>query len=133
MMLPSNAVEALWPPQALRGAFKRAKGLYTEPKVLRRIQRDKWQFWAGFRREELEFVFLTALDQMDSGGLVCYVTLGGGKNGKEWAELMAPDVFAWASANEATEVRVEGRKGWAKVLKGLGFRQDRVLLKRELP
>jgi hypothetical protein len=84
----------------------------TEAEILEELRAGRVQLWRGERS-----AMLTQLVAAPEPYIL--VWLGGG----ELDELMAlrPGVEAWARAQGARAARINGRRGWARALRGAGF------------
>lgn len=85
----------------------------TEAEVLALLEAGRATLWPGERSAMLTQLIACA------DGLYAHVWLGGG----ELAELLElqPGAEAWARAQGATAARINGRSGWARLLRKRGY------------
>lgn len=84
----------------------------TEAELLEQIAHGRVQLWRGAHS-----AMLTQLVHGPEPFVL--VWLGGGELGELLA--MRPGVEAWARANGARAIRINGRRGWRRALRGAGF------------
>lgn len=87
----------------------------TEDEVLNDLLLGRAQLWRGSASAMVTMLVRGARPFVE-------IWLGGG----DLAELkaMAPMVASWAKQQGAHEARINGRKGWEKTLKAMGFERD---------
>lgn len=92
-----------------------ALGRDTEAAIVWELMSGRAQLWRGDR---------SALVTQLVAGEPPYILLW--LAGGDLQEILAMDrgVTAWARAQGAREARINGRKGWARALKRLGFEPD---------
>jgi hypothetical protein len=83
-----------------------------------------WIAWSG----KIEAAASTALQRTDAG-LVCVVTACGGRHRQRWLPLLA-GIEAYARQEGCAQVRIIGRRGWQRVLRGYDIKA--VILDKEL-
>jgi hypothetical protein len=76
----------------------------------------------------IDAVASTSLQQTDAGK-VCVITACAGAGMSHWLPLIA-GIEAYAREEDCACVRIFGRKGWLRVLRG--FREKHVILDKEL-
>lgn len=94
-----------------------------EDELIAKLRAGQAQLWLGERSAMVTDV--TASPK----GRALHVWLAGGALDELLS--MIPGVFAWARTMGCCEVTIEGRSGWARVLKPYGFAGD-VLLRKAL-
>lgn len=62
---------------------------------------------------------------------ICMVQACGGDGLNNWIGLL-PVIENYARVNKCDAVRLMGRKGWARVLKGYGYAIAKVVMERQL-
>lgn len=107
-----------WIEAALEGGF------YTVADVARALGENRAQLWPGKNA-----AIVTEIDTMAQKRVVRVWLAGGDMN--EVLE-MAKGIEAWARLNGCTEVLVEGRKGWEKMLKPMDYDFFSVVLRKVL-
>lgn len=94
-------------------AIARSDGEATAQEVVAEVLSGRAQLWAGERS-----CMVTQLHD-DAGAVFIFVWLGGG----DLAELMAvrPVLESWGKQHGAISARINGRLGWARLLKSHGY------------
>lgn len=67
-----------------------------------------------------------------SGKKVFGITCLGGEEMSDWVDAMDEAIVNMAKAQECGEVRIVGRPGWAKALKGLGWGHTHTILSKRI-
>lgn len=122
-------VADLWPrvKEHLFSAVRRTDLSHTED-----IERDLLEgdglLWLICDGKVIEAAGATLLVRTDRH-LVCLITALGGENMDKWLPLLS-QIEDWAAAEGADLVRIMGRPGWARVLKGYGV--TNVVLEKSL-
>lgn len=95
----------------------------TEAALLEELASGEAQIWGGQRSAAVTQLLL--LDEP-----VVMIWIAGG----DMQELMAmqPGLEAWGRANGAVALRVSGRKGWNRALRGAGFERVGEVLRRKI-
>jgi hypothetical protein len=75
--------------------------------------------------------FVTRVD-VNKDGRRLVVCLLGGENLFDWGYQLEKELSSLAKAYQCAKIAIEGRKGWEKLLKPLGFKQEVVTLVKEL-
>lgn len=107
-----------WLEAALEGGF------FTLDDVARAIAENRAQFWPGENA-----AIVTEIDSLAQTRIV-RVWLAGGD--MEEVLAMAKGIESWARLQGCKKVLVEGRQGWAKVLKDQGYEPFSVILTKAL-
>ena len=84
------------------------------------------QLWCAYR-ERLEAALVTKI-QTDAHSHYCLLLSCGGENPRHWAGHL-PQVEEWARSHGCTEMRIYGRRGWAKLL---GYDEVAVKMRKAL-
>lgn len=120
-MTSSAAVAAEW--ARCRAWLTPALSDATEAVVLAELAAGRAQLWPGARSAGVTQLLLAEEPFL-------HIWIAGG----DMRELVAmvPGLAAWARAQGARSLRVNGRKGWSRVLQGAGFEMDGDELRRGL-
>lgn len=98
----------------LEAALQHDGGHYDIEDVLSEIVSGNAHFWPGKQSAGVtQFWFFPKVKALN------YWLAGGDL--KELVDDMLPCVEAWAAANGCGKIIISGRRGWAKVLKPLGY------------
>lgn len=99
----------------LRHAVERG-GEHTEASVLAALQHGGMVLWVDSERvADAKAAIVTAWCDYPAGR-VGFVLFAGGENAQVWAPVAAEVFSAWAKGMGCKELRLVGRKGWAKLL-----------------
>jgi hypothetical protein len=124
---PRRAAE-VWPHVGplLRRAIERA-GLTLFADIERDVLYGGALVWLAWS-DRIEAAAATALVKTDAG-LVCVITACGGIDRARWLPLLA-GIEDYARAEGCKSVRLVGRRGWQRALRGYGLKA--VVLEKEL-
>jgi hypothetical protein len=84
--------------------------------------------WLALTNGEIDAAAATSLQDIDAGR-VCVITACGGANMQRWLPLL-DKIEAYAKDEHCILIRIFGRTGWKKVLKG--FHETNVVLDKEI-
>lgn len=99
----------------LRPAVERG-GEHTEGSVLAALQHGGMVLWVDSERvDSAKAAIVTAWCDYPAGR-VGFVLFAGGEDAHAWVPEAADAVLAWAKSMGCKELRLIGRKGWAKLL-----------------
>ena len=101
-----------------------ALGDATEAELIEEIAAGRAQLWPG----ETAAMVTQCLDGPE--GRFLHVWLAGGS--LEGVMALKPGVEAWGRAMGCAEVTINGRSGWARILKADGFRMVEGELRKKL-
>lgn len=89
------------------------------------VRQGKSQLWSSDRAAAI-----TEIMRRQDGGKTLVVTYAGG----ELAGIldMQASAAAWGRAQGCDKMMVTGRKGWARALRGEGYRQTQCVLERDI-
>lgn len=91
-------------------------GEHTEASVLGALQHGGMVLWVDSQRvEDAKAAIVTAWCDYPAGR-VGFVLFAGGQDARAWAPVAADELSAWAKGMGCKELRLVGRKGWAKLL-----------------
>lgn len=114
---PSHAIDMVW--RYVEPHLKRAiiqQDEYTPEEVRSNLRRAKSQLWASLNDDgQIEAALVTQIKKTADGRLYCLLQACGGDNLEGWSKYL-PAVEEWARSKGCDEMRVYGRRGWAKVL-----------------
>lgn len=124
-----DRVRDIWPRVAplLRSAVYRTK-LSAWDDVANDIVSGNSLLWLCIEDERILCAGATALRKTDFG-LACVIVACGGADRAKWVHLLAK-IEDYAKAEGCKSVRMFGRRGWQRVLKGYGLQS--VVLEKEL-
>jgi hypothetical protein len=127
--VPPSMVADLWPrvKEHLFSAVRRTDLSHTED-IERDLMEGDGLLWLICDGNVIEAAGATLLVNTDQH-MVCLITALGGENMDKWLPLLA-QIEDWARAEGAALVRIMGRPGWARVLKG--YAVTNVVLERAL-
>lgn len=111
----------------LRPAAERNQN-YCKEGVHIGLKREELQLWAAFDGELMKMAVITEIADFWKRR-VCLILLLGGENRDEWLRYLAV-IEAWALEKGAEVVRIEGREGWARVLRD--YTQISVVLEKDI-
>jgi len=122
-------VADLWPrvKDHLFSAVMRTDLSHTED-IERDLMEGDGLLWLICDGKRIEAAGATLLVNTDRH-MVCLITALGGENMDKWLPLLS-QIEDWARAEGAALVRIMGRPGWARVLKG--YSVSNVVLERAL-
>lgn len=123
-------VRSIWPLTAplLRQATVET-GLSAFATIERDILRGTSLLWVAWNGAMIEAAASTSLQQTDAGK-ICVITACAGTGMKRWLPLIR-GIETYAQAEGCRCVRIFGRKGWARVLKG--YEQTYAIVDKRLP
>lgn len=119
--IPPSMVGEAWPAAGewlLRGLAERnAMGVLE---TIDRCRDGTFQLWliGDVQGAEALGACVSEIITMDDGRFVAIYALAGKRAG-EWANMLADELVRFAAAEGCKGIRFAGRKGWARVLKGV--------------
>lgn len=123
-------VHEIWP--AVAPLLKRAiakTGLAEFVTIERNILDGISLLWVAWNGRAIEAVASTSLQQTDAGK-VCVITACAGAGMARWLPLIR-GIEVFAEAEGCHCVRIFGRKGWGRILKG--YEQTYAIIDKRLP
>ncbi|NJN46760.1 MAG: hypothetical protein HC808_10100 [Candidatus Competibacteraceae bacterium] len=108
----SDQIRAVWPevsPHLQRGLDRGSN--YTLRDIYKGLRRQKMQLWTS-RNDVIEAALVTSLQDG-----YCLLLCAGGSNADEWVHWL-PVIERWAKEHGFNEMRLYGRIGWLRKLKG---------------
>lgn len=123
-------VREVWPLVAplIKQAIVRT-GLSAFAAIEREILAGASLLWVAWNGSWIEAAASTSLQQTDAGK-VCIITACAGTGMRRWLPLIR-DIEAYAQAEGCCCVRIFGRKGWVRALKG--YEQTYAIIHKSLP
>ena len=112
----SEQIHKIWPhvmEYVMLGLGER--NLYTLPRVYKGLENGELQLWTA-QTDEIEAVIVTSIQTDTEGNEVkfCLVLSAGGTNIDSWIDSMVLYIESWAKENGCSEMRIYGRRGWAR-------------------
>jgi hypothetical protein len=123
-------VWSIWPvaaPLLRRAAVE--TGLSAFATIERNILDGTSLLWVAWNSSVIEAAAATSLQQTDAGK-ICVITACAGRGMKRWLPLIG-GIEAYAQAEGCRCVRIFGRRGWARALKG--YEQTYAIIDKRLP
>lgn len=132
-------LEAVWPhiEPTLAEVCDRHPDFHSLDAFRSRFNGNAYQLWLVIDMAEdlpLRAVFCTEIYRTDVGAKICGITICAAANGsdaKDWVHLIA-DVERWAAGQGCKRMKPEARRGWAKLLRSMGYHPGHVILEKEL-
>ena len=123
--VPFNEVLGLWPgaSKLLNRAIEMSGGRLSQTTVLEALLNREMQLWLA-----PEGAMVTQIKTYPTGMKVVILLLVGGTMSK-WLHFL-PEIEAWAHSLGCSVAEIEGRKGWARILKD--WTETTVSLERRL-
>jgi len=116
---PSTAIDTVWryvEPHLARAIEQQDE--YTKQEVYNSLKRAECQLWCSLRDDNrIEAALVTSIKKTSDGRLYCLLQACGGENLSNWDKYIQV-VEEWAQSKGCEEMRIYGRRGWAKVLPG---------------
>ena len=132
-VLPASLDLGMWPliEPLLAKAVARERGRFTTRHIYHWVKTGEQQLWVVTQGGRCWAAGLVKVYRHPTGKRSATLHLLGGSRAREWA-LDAWD--AWSRAcrlDGITELRIVGRKGWARIVGRFGFKPEAVVLTRE--
>ncbi len=114
---------------------KMSRGAYRVDDIGKMISEDKHQLWL-IADEDSKIIgaIVTQVSELPQKKVMEIVAFGGGEDNRlgEFIHEAMEQLEEFARINYCDVMRVEGRKGWVRVLKPHGFKQEAVVLERQI-
>lgn len=110
---------ALIEPAVARG------GLYTQESVLGALKAGEMQLWCAERGDEMVMALVTEIAHYPARK-ICAAMFVGGRDLEHCMPILA-DIEQWARENGCDRIVADGRRGWARKLKGYVERNTTVV------
>lgn len=129
--VPSGQVRAFWhmAEPHLKEAMDRTRGMMTPESVQRACQDKQNQLWLIDDGNEIVGAAVTEVRNLRTGEKTVHILALGAKDMKHVFEC-ENDLKAWAIAQGAERMTMDGRLGWLKALKDWSFVS--VMMEKEL-
>lgn len=106
-------------------------GHWTRDEIRDGIGRGIFQLWGCGPRPDATLILLTNIAYYPSKN-VLMIGWGAGTFKKEMLPVLDATLNNYAAMMNCSEIEVHGRKGWMKALTGIGFKQSKVVLSRQV-
>jgi hypothetical protein len=128
--VPRNALQEVRPhiEEHLEECVKLSKGETDMDTLWRRLNEGLLQLWLATDGETVDGVTITEIPPPPSP--YCTIVFAYGINGMDWVKEMESEIAAWARSLGRSKVRIIGRKGWLRALKG--YEQTHTVMERTL-
>lgn len=113
-------VVSVWPllEPLFRKANEKAPSDLTPDLILDRASDGRLTLWAIYNHETPTDLLAAVATGIHTDGMVCEIFALGGKRMTEWLGLRLAELEGLARRQGVIRMRLEGRRGWAKVLTG---------------
>ena len=130
--IPTMELHLFWPTVGpmLERAIEHGDGGIKRWQIYDALKELKLQLWVGRVGMEIEGVLVTEM-QIRPTGKVCILRHACGEDAAAWIKEGLPLIQAWAKAEGATVMELQGRRGWAKIM-GKPWRERWVVMQRSL-
>jgi hypothetical protein len=91
-------------------------GEWTLAEVKKALTQRKAQCWLSVKDDKIEAVLVTQIKGV-SWRKHCLFWIAAGENMESWLEFL-PEIEVWAKSKHCNQMRIHGRRGWARVLPG---------------
>ncbi len=110
----NHEIPSIWPHVVdhIKRAIDRGSD-YTLEQIFDGLITRDFQLWTS-QSETIEAALVTAI-QDDATGRFCLLLAAGGENMDAWLDFIGV-IEEWARDHNCHEMRIYGRRGWAKVL-----------------
>lgn len=128
---PVRDVPGAWPdakPFIERG-LEHGSGEYTVRDVFDGLVEGRFQLWLGYIEGKLDAVLVTEIVEYPQYRS-CILRLVAGNIMDHWLPHLGRSIKDWARAHGCRDMKIEGRPGWKRVLKG--WRETHTVLRLEL-
>lgn len=134
-----HLVDDIWPhvERLIERSLIKGNSDFTVEQIRARITDGKallWIIWAQGSREpagELMAAGTTEIVGLDDGRRVCVVAQCAGRKLKRWEHLLS-EIERYAARENCVAVRVYGRPGWVRYLKGMGYIQPWTVVEKKV-
>ena len=120
-----NDIDAVWPhiKEYVKGAADYTYGRFTANDIRTGLKTKNQQLWIALEDEKaLGFVVTQISDYPQKRALIMHFT--GGKQLPKWKDMMLEELQHFAYNNGCDVIESQGRKGWSKVFKEDGFKEQ---------
>ena len=105
---------------------------YTPESVFEFLESGTWDLWVGFDKErQVELAALMCFEVYPMKTVYKFTWIGG-RNWKRFMPGSIEKIEKYALAREATEVLIEGRAGWNRLMAPHGYKPISLVLSKSL-
>ena len=129
----SENIEGWWPlvEEYLSSALEYGLGEYTIEDIKKSCILRDMQLWVKFNKEGVEGAFITKISKYPQKNLLCVILLGGNEF-IEWRDEADALLNAFGKEHNCEYVELFGRKGWAKMLADIDYKEITRLFAKEI-
>jgi len=129
----SENIEGWWSlvEEYLIAALKYGLGEYSIEDIKKSCISRDMQLWVKFNKEGVEGAFITKISKYPQKNLLCVILLGGNEFIK-WRDEADALLNAFGKEHNCEYVELFGRKGWAKMLADIDYKEITRLFAKEI-
>ena len=129
----SENIEGWWSlvEEYLSSALEYGLGEYTIEDIKKSCILRDMQLWVKFNKEGVEGAFITKISKYPQKNLLCVILLGGNEFIK-WRDEADALLNAFGKEHNCEYVELFGRKGWAKMLADIDYKEITRLFAKEI-
>jgi len=129
----SENIEGWWPlvEEYLSSALEYGLGEYTIEDIKKSCILRDMQLWVKINKEGVEGAFITKISKYPQKNLLCVILLGGNEFIK-WRDEADALLNAFGKEHNCEYVELFGRKGWAKMLADIDYKEITRLFAKEI-
>lgn len=122
-LIPPEGLVPMWPKvrPLLSKTIKYTNGRYETDDILVALYNNEQQLWVAFDDEGVKGVAVTTLCAYPRMKALVVVFCAGTKM-VEWVDLLQDTLRRFALDNQCGAIEANGRKGWARFMRGKGVR-----------
>jgi hypothetical protein len=128
----SKDVDTWWPyvTRYLEDALEHGLGEYNIDDIRNACKEKNMQLWAVLSNK-VEGAFITKVAQFPQKNILVVLLLGG-DNFKDWKHEADSLLLAFGKENKCEYVELFGRKGWARELKDINYKEQTRIIAKEI-
>jgi hypothetical protein len=129
----SENIEGWWSlvEEYLIAALEYGLGEYSIEDIKKSCISRDMQLWVKFNKEGVEGAFITKISKYPQKNLLCVILLGGNEFIK-WRDEADALLNAFGKEHNCEYVELFGRKGWARMLADIDYREITRLFAKEI-
>jgi hypothetical protein len=129
----SENIEGWWSlvEEYLIAALKYGLGEYSIEDIKKSCISRDMQLWVKFNKEGVEGAFITKISKYPQKNLLCVILLGGNEFIK-WRDEADALLNAFGKEHNCEYVELFGRKGWARMLADIDYKEITRLFAKEI-
>ena len=129
----SENIEGWWPlvEEYLSSALEYGLGEYSLEDIKKSCILRDMQLWVKFNKEGVEGAFITKISKYPQKNLLCVILLGGNEF-IEWRDEADALLNAFGKEHNCEYVELFGRKGWARMLADIDYKEITRLFAKEI-